>query len=862
MSSQRIGPLSSSDLLAQGFKRPSKFAIAQGKARLLMEDMVIRAERKLLELKVKLDGKDFAEERMLRNSKPGSLLKKSEVARIYSESGCRAARPIPHCNQKTVNVYRTIDGTCNNLRNPLWGAAHAPFRRLLSPNYEDEISDMIGRRQSKSKHVSQGGILIHSGPFDPPFPSPRYVSQQIVANDSANELPLTHMVMQWGQFLDHDINLSPEPSKVKCSGCQETVKCQPIRVHPNDPIFKQCIPFKRTVAACTKTASGSFSGRQQINDITSYIDGSQIYGSSDKVAKKLRTFSNGLLKTGNGNNLPFTTDDCLMGLVKCYLAGDVRANEQVGLTAMHTLWVREHNRIAQQLKSLNSGWRDEKLYQETKKIVGAMLQKITYEDFIPRLMGRWVRNIILPSYRGYNETLDATIPNSFATGAFRFGHSLIRPHFSRFLSDKYERGRNKPLDLLKSFFNNKAFQETNLAAIFRGLVTDSSQRMDESLNSVLTTQLFKKTSAPGLDLAALNIQRQRDHGLPSYTVWRNYCHRLFPKLGMAEMRSDVLHKHLLKTYGYLENVDFWLGGISEKQLSHSIIGQTFACIFGLTFRNIRDGDRFWYENPGVFTLQQVREINSASLSRVICDNTDIGHIQKDVFLKKSWTNRVVPCSRFPKMNLKSWNDLKQENTCYIKIGHNKGKGVSFATINSKFGLQHFFHNEGPLNYHGCLGMSCPSKYFPESRGVRPTTRLGRKYCTMTHVNPQLPKNAVTDPVQKKYYYHAWGFTPSLMNGYSGMYKSMEQCKTGSYYAIKYQCSNKAEEHIHTEEDLYIMPESKGEHGRGEQQEVNEDEEEDYFNNREMEEEEEGQKEEIEEESIENFLPTQDELIIE
>ena len=769
--------------------------------------MVNRAEKGLLSGNNPNDETEYSEEQKVLH-KPGSLLKKSEVELMYRESGCRKAEIINSCFHSTVNKYRTIDGTCNNLRNRLWGAAHTAFRRLIPSNYEDGISDLRGQRQSMSKSINRGGINIRSGPFDPPFPSARYISQRIVTNNSATERPLTHMVMQWGQFLDHDLDLSPEPENVRCSNCSKTEICQPIRIHWRDPVFgrkEKCMPFKRTIAACTTTPSGRFSSREQVNDLTSYIDGSQIYGSSAKTAKKLRTFRNGLLKTSRGNNLPLTTEDCMMGALRCYLAGDVRANEQVGLTAMHTLWVREHNRIAKELKVMNRRWNDEKLYQETRKIIGAMLQKITYQDYLPKLIRGKLLQTLIPRYKGYNASVDASIPNAFATAAYRYGHSLIRPVFARYLSDNYERGTNRPLHLLRSFFNINAFRETSLGAIFRGLATDNSQRMDESLNSILTTQLFKKGNGAGLDLAALNIQRQRDHGLPSYTVWRNYCLRQFPKLPMAAMRSHALHRQLLQTYGYLENVDFWLGGISEKRVSKSVLGPTFACIFGLTFHNLRDGDRFWYEKPGVFTRQQLREIRRATLAHVICDNTDVKSIQRDVFLSTSRRNRRTKCSIFRKMNLIRWKEQSQGNACYMKVGHCGGLGVPFQTVYKRQGLQYFYDGGSLGNHYGCLKMRCPSSYLgwryhlqPINIGVRPRTWRGRRYCTIMSINSRLPKNQIRS-LAKKYYYYGQGFTLSMINGYTGMYRSLTQCRRGLYTAITYRCTAGAK-NIHLQED--------------------------------------------------------------
>ncbi len=104
-----------------------------------------------------------------------------------------------------------------------------------------------------------------------------------------------------------------------------------------------------------------------------------------------------------------------------FAAGDVRTNENIELTSLHALFAREHNRIADQLRALNPRLTDEQIYLRARSIVIAELQAITYNEWLPAILGP---NAIAP-YRGYNPRINPQLSNEFSTAAFRFGHSLL-----------------------------------------------------------------------------------------------------------------------------------------------------------------------------------------------------------------------------------------------------------------------------------------------------------------------------------------------------------------------------------------------------------------------------------------------------
>ena len=336
----------------------------------------------------------------------------------------------------------------------------------------------------------------------------------------------------------------------------------------------------------------------------------------------------------------------------CFLSGDTRTNEQMVLACMHTLFVREHNRIARKLGEINKHWNNEKIYQETRKIVGAVLQKITYEDFLPIIIGRNT----LPKYRKYNARINPGILNSFATAAFRFGHSLIRPTFDRL--DKGFNPTGNPLPLRQLFFNNTFINNVGIEQLLLGLLGNESQTVDRQLADGLLNNLFERPSSPGLNLAALNIQRGRDHGLPGYNAFRRRCGLKNAK-SFRDTAKEIVDSKNRRLLSQLYNddpnlADLWVAGLAETPAAGGIVGATFGCIIREQMKRVRDGDRFFYEKKGVFSKKQLAEIKKTSFSRILCDNLkNIVSVQKDSFQAGTVYNRVS-CGRIPGINLDEW----------------------------------------------------------------------------------------------------------------------------------------------------------------------------------------------------------------
>ena len=778
------------DFLARGFKKPSRKAFINGKARLLMEDAIRIAEKKLYKLKKsqlpsisdQQNAELLAEEVF---HTPGSILKHNEIAEISDNAGCVNETIAERCrNLLNVNVFRTINGVCNNRRNPLQGASGTAFRRLIPAVYEDGNNALRG--------AAQGRRALGMNEFSPPHPSARLISTTIIQDIPQNEIPITHVLMQWGQFLDHDMDLGPEIEE-ECEDCTFTEICEPIRVDRNDPAFGvntpnkgKCLTFRRAVGVCRFDTPGSFSPREQVNDLTSYIDGSMIYGSNREQEDAVRAFRNGLLRVGK---IIAGTTQRLLPVIRpqdefiacpgrddCFLCGDIRCNEQVSLSVMHTIWLRQHNIIARGLRSLNPQWNDERIFQEARKIVGALIQKITYMDYLPKVLGQNNLDTLIGQYEGYDPSVDASIPNSFATAAYRYGHSLIRPRFNR-LGPGYT--NQEALNLRDMFFNPDLIKVSGgTDPIVRGWVTQNARRMDEFLNIVLTSQLFETTALGGMDLASLNIQRQRDHGMPGYRTFRDFCRREFPELPLAVFENELTEGRFLKLHGDLDNIDLWIGGIAERRIPGSLLGPTFACLFGLTFGNVRDGDRFYFERRGVFTSKQLKSIKRTTLSRVLCDTSDdIRTIQSDAF--RSNIGRVS-CNSFtniPRLSLAPW----RETVSYFRIRSSiSGLPVILAAFKSnKDGSPATFVNDAEET---CIPFTTPSSDYNVATYVYPHV-IDHNSCT---VKSQLPSELING--ESSSFYHS-GITTSHLTTSNGIYSSLESCKSGTVDALTWTCNS-------------------------------------------------------------------------
>jgi hypothetical protein len=510
-----------------------------------------------------------------------------------------------------LDEFRTIDGHGNNPFHPEWGAADTALVRETTISYADGISKPAGPNRASVRVTSNN------------------VNQQPAS--VLNELGTSDYLWQWGQFLDHDVSLTGMTNELL-----------PIIVPRFDPHFdpegtgEMEIPLERSIFA---PDTGTFpSPRQQLNEITSFIDASNVYGSDEVRAMGLRTLDGtGMLLTSEGDLLPFNyiipgsdPPEYFENAIPhganpedFFLAGDIRSNEVLSLTSMHTLFVREHNWVAKCLIYHYPELTGDQIYLISRAIVGAEMQVITYDEFLPALTGPLTST--WPN--AYDPYVNPGVFNFFSTVAYRF-HSLLSPQLLAFFDTHIQL-----VPLRSAFFDPDYLIANGIEPLLWGLAHQLHQKLDVLVVDDVRNFLFAPPLEGGLDLPALNMQRGRDHGLPDYNTARADF-GLEKIKGFNEISSLLwVQRQLQCTYGNVNNIDAWPALMAEDPLAGSHIGLMLRRVLEEQFFRLRVGDRFWYEWYFEGCPQLLTWLEKNTLSHVIQRNTPLTHHQvpKDVF---------------------------------------------------------------------------------------------------------------------------------------------------------------------------------------------------------------------------------------
>ena len=213
------------------------------------------------------------------------------------------------------------------------------------------------------------------------------------------------------------------------------------------------------------------------------------------------------------------------------------------------------------------------------------------------------------------------------------GHTLLSPNLLLLSSD----GEAEQISLARAFFNPSFVEDRGISAILRGFASQPAQEVDALVVDEVRNMLLRGPNGPVFDLAALNIQRGRDHGVGDYNTVRQ-AYGLPAVESFADISSDpAVQQALMLAYGDVHDLDLWTAALDEDHVPGAAVGETLQAVIADQFRRLRDGDRFWFENDPYFlanseVLAQVRRIILASIFR--CNTLSEGEIQDNAFIVK------------------------------------------------------------------------------------------------------------------------------------------------------------------------------------------------------------------------------------
>jgi len=314
---------------------------------------------------------------------------------------------------------------------------------------------------------------------------------------------------------------------------------------------------------------------------------------------------------------------------KVFVSGDVRVGENGALTMFHTLFIRNHNRHAARLQAKNPSWDDEKIFQQARRRNIAEYQAIVMYQYFPSEFGDYFHDK-LGHYEGYNPFIDPEINIAFSSAAFRYGHSSFHNYVPRDSCGNPTMFNQPAGNTLLAFGGQTGGPITPLDVIgeigtfenvIRALIYEVAAPMDIGIDDALRDLPFTFPIAGGTDIFALDLYRARNNGIPNYVklqkIYGRQSDRIYGTQGCPESlesssnsnnpdplacftrlvrNNDTLAQNLKDLYGKVNRIDPLVGLLLEQHVPGTSFGYTLGSIIVDTYRRVRDGDRFWFEN--------------------------------------------------------------------------------------------------------------------------------------------------------------------------------------------------------------------------------------------------------------------------
>lgn len=525
--------------------------------------------------------------------------------------------------------------------------------------------------------------------LEPELPNPRSISNVAMKGNSG--LPSTEnrtvLFVIFGYHVVADVVDTTKP------GCP--IDFLNIRIPKDDSHFnagkskKEYIDYERSQWH-TKTGWSPNNPREQVNQETSWLDGSSIYGSSHSRCDALRSFAHGqfasrakgsnpaqsLPAESNVGNLmwsapdPSTGDHSINGL--CVLGND-RGNENLFIMAEGVIWFRYHNYLASQFENESLGLTDEELFQKARKWVIATFQKIAFYDWLPAFLGHDV-----PPYDRYQSFVDSGVSHEFQVAAMSSLATMFPPGVYmrnrtcnfRDIVNKDGTNTSKALRVCNSYWNRQnqnVEKPEDIDDLIFGMASQIAEKEDNIVVEDLRDYMYGTLRISRSDFIATSIQQSRDHGLATYNTARE-AFRLAPTKNWTDINPELsinnmeLFQQLAQLYkNDTSKLELLPGGMLEN---NGTFGKLFTTIILEQFERLRNGDRFWFENTqnGLFTEEEINIIRNRTFHDVIVAVTDAEEedIQKNVFFwrngdrceqpKQLTESDLEPCTPISTMN--------------------------------------------------------------------------------------------------------------------------------------------------------------------------------------------------------------------
>ncbi|CAK9295218.1 unnamed protein product [Gordionus sp. m RMFG-2023] len=572
--------------------------------------------------------------------------------------------------------YSDYDGWVNNLATPSLGSSGSDLLRLSPAYYSGDDGVYKIPHFIKNQNLYEISSKIFSGP--------------------SGLISKTNKTVFFVSFTAHVINEimnAREPAcpremiKVKMPNSASLYACLNNSMNNRDEFYTI---YKRA-AYNPLTGKSPNSPRIQINKVTSFLDGSSIYGGSRAWSQFVRSFENGQLKIApikkirasiedyedpisigmqypqfniEGlpmKNIPPPYTKSPMSYQRLLIFGDDRNNESPLLLTMGTIWFRWHNYLANLISIQHPEWLEEKIFNEARKWVVAIYQKIVFQDWLPELLG--IDKESIPKYSGYKSHINPSISIEFEALASQYYVTMIPStlyigNSSNCLPKDKNSENGGALRLCNSFWSPEKFLKHSLEEIINGMITQLAEQEDNIIVPDMKEFYYGKLN--GLTRSNYivdNIVHSIDVGIPNYNEVRAALgfkriksFKDYKRNNPTSFQENRHYNDLLNLYDSdINNMDAWTGGMLETKNGKP--GELFSLIIFNEFIRLRDGDRFWFENynqNGLFTESEVDLIKNTSLKYIVRSITDISgkRLQENLFVLTDGD----PCPPFPKFD--------------------------------------------------------------------------------------------------------------------------------------------------------------------------------------------------------------------